>query len=420
MTRTILHIDFDSFFASCEQHFNPNLRGKPIGVTAENGRTCIIAASKEAKKFGVKTGTRTWEATQMCPDIQFVKADFDRYLHITKKFIDIASYYSPVVEVFSMDEVFIDMTPTLHLFKNDIHFLANHFKERIKNEIGEAITVSIGVSYNKLLAKLASGLNKPDGLMLIDKDNLETVYKNTEFTDICGIGERLKRRLHKLGVYTLLGLRNYPPRLLKKEFGKVCSQNLLNYAWAVDHSPVHSFLEEEDNVKSVGRNYCLPQNEYDPKKVLGILSELSEEVGRRLRIIQKKGRTIHLYLGGTLNFGGGKTTSAYTNTGKDIFSLIKLLLRQWKWEELPYEQRMVRQIHISISGLVDERFTTPGLFDDPREDIINKTIDKVNQRFGSHTIRHGYTLEAPKLRTRPNGFFGDRAFYADYLKSSKV
>ncbi|MGE5041468.1 MAG: DNA polymerase Y family protein [Candidatus Levyibacteriota bacterium] len=414
---TILHIDFDSFFASCEQHFNPNLRGKPIGVTAENGRTCIIAASREAKKFGVKTGTRTWEATQMCPNIQFVKADFDRYLHITKKFIDIASYYSPIVEVFSMDEVFIDMTPTMHLFKNDIHFLAAHFKDRIKNEIGEAITVSIGVSYNKLLAKLASGLNKPDGFMLIDKGNLEKVYKNTELTDICGIGERLKRRLNKLGIYTLLQVRDYPPRLLKKEFGKVCSQNLMNYAWAQDASEVHSFLEEEENTKSVGRNYCLPQNEYDPRKVLGILSELSEEVGRRLRLIGKKGRTLHFYMGGELNFGGRKTTPSYTNTGKDIFSLIQLLLKEWRWQNLPYEQRMIRQVHLSMGNLIDERYVTPGLFDDPREEVLNRTIDKINDRFGSHAIRHGYTLKAPKLRTKPNGFFGDKAMYSTFLKS---
>lgn len=411
MDRTILHIDFDSFFASCEQHFNPNLRGKPIGVTAENGRTCIIAASKEAKKFGVKTGTRTWEADQLCPEITYVKGDFDRYLDITKKFVEIATLYSPLVEVFSLDEVFIDMTSTLHLFKNDIHFLVQKFKKQLADEISPVTTVSIGASYNKLLAKLSSGLNKPDGFMMITRENLDQVYKNTKLTDICGIGERLKRRLNILGIYTLMQLKNFPPRLLKKEFGNVCSQNLLNYAWANDNSPVNSFLEETQ-AKSVGRNYCLPQNEYDQGKVLQTLSELSEEIARRLRIIGKKGRTVSFYLSGEKSMGGRKTIYSYTNTGKEIFSVIKLFLKEWKWSW------MVRQIHISVGNLIDEKYSNIGLFEDPRENVIQKTVDLLNEKFGTHTIRRGHTLNAPKLKTKPNGFFGDKSFYLPSFSSS--
>lgn len=409
MDRTILHIDFDSFFASCEQHFNPNLRKRPIGVTAENGRTCIIAASKEAKKFGVKTGTRSWEAESLCPQIQFVKADFDRYLHITKKFVEIATLYSPIVEVFSLDEVFIDMTPTLHLFSNDIQLLISQFKKHIANEISPVTTVSIGVSYNKLLAKLASGMNKPDGFLMITPQNLDQIYKNTELTDICGIGGRLKYRLNMLGVYTLLQLRTFSPQLLKQEFGTVCSQNLLSYAWALDSSPVHSFLEEQD-AKSVGRNYCLPQNEHNLTKVIQVLSELSEEVGRRLRLIHKKGRTVSLYLSGEKSMGGSKTISMHTNTGKDIFETIKAFLVEWKWNY------MVRQISISVSNLIDEKYATLGLFEDPRTDTLNHVMDTLNERFGSHTVRHGHVLKAPELRTKPNGFFGDKGFYLPYLK----
>src|SRR3989344_3530257 len=101
MVRTIMHVDFDSFFASCEQHFNPNLRSKPIGITAENGRNCIIAASREAKKLGLKSPNNTWEAKRLIPDIILVKADFERYLEITKKLLEISNRYSPVVELFS-------------------------------------------------------------------------------------------------------------------------------------------------------------------------------------------------------------------------------------------------------------------------------------------------------------------------------
>jgi len=401
MQRVILHIDFDSFFASCEQHFNPNLRGKPIGVTAANGRHCIIAASREAKKYGVKSPSPTWEAKAVCPEIQLVKADFDRYLDLTKKFIQIATLYSPLVEVFSLDEVFIDMTATYHLFNNNPHLLIEKFKKQVSDEISPVTTVSVGVSYNKLLAKLASGMNKPNGYFIIDKENLDSVYKNTQLTDICGIGERLKFRLNMLDIYTLKQLKDCPLGILKKEFGAVCAQNLLQYGWALDDSPVMSYLEEVD-AKSVGRNFCLPQNETDQEKIIQTLSELSEEVGRRLRVIHKKGRTVSLYLGGEKNMSGRKTIHTYTHTGKDIMAAIKLFLKEWKWNY------MVRQIHISVSNLIDEKYETLGLFENPKEIDVTRVIDRLNDKFGTHTMRRGYVLNTPKLETKPNGFFGDK------------
>lgn len=411
--RTIFHIDFDSFFASCEQHFNPNLREKPIGVTAANGRTCIIAASREAKKFGIKTGTRTWEADLLCPAIQYVQGDFDRYLDITKKFVEIASSYSPFVEVFSLDEVFIDMTPTIHLYGNNVLSVVADFKKRLAVEISPITTVSVGVSYNKLLAKLASGLNKPDGLMVIDHTNLESVYKNVQLTDICGIGDRLKKRLNMLEIYTLLALRNYPIRLLRKEFGNVCAEQLLCYAWAQDDSAVSSIYEEAD-AKSVGRNYCLPENEENQGKIIQILSELCEEIARRLRSINKKGRTVSLFLSGERHMSGRRTISTYINQGKDILSVVRLFYKEWGWNY------MVRQIHISVSSLVDEKYITQGLFDDPREEVLNHVIDGLNKQFGSHTVRHGYVLYAPRLETKPNGFLGDKAFYLPHLRAKIV
>lgn len=398
--RTILHIDFDSFFASCEQHFNPNLRGIPIGVTAANGRTCIIAASREAKKFGIKTGTRSWEAQQLYPKIVLVKADFERYLDITKKFIQIATLYSPLVEVFSLDEVFIDMTPVMHLHKS-IDDVVFKFKKQLANEIGSIITVSIGVSHNKLLAKLASGMNKPDGYASITKQSLDAVYKQTKLTDVCGIGERFKRRLNMLGVQNLLQLRDYSMLSLKQEFGNVASQNLKQMAFGADDSPVISYLEEVDT-KSVGRSYCLPHNEYDKEKILQVLFELSCEVAIKLRRLNKKGRTVWLYLSGEGNFNGRKTMNRHTDLGQDIFSLCKNLYDGWDGPA------MVRQISIGVSNLMDENFTNLGLFDNPNKEIVTKTIDRINDRFGHHTIRNATVLYGPQLHTKPNGYFADR------------
>lgn len=411
MDRIILHIDFDSFFASCEQHFNPNLRNKPIGVTAENGRTCIIAASREAKRYGIKTGTRSWEAEKLYPEIIFVKADFDRYLEITKKFIEIASTFSPLVEVFSLDEVFIDATPIMHLHPSLLS-LVSSFKKRIADEIGPTITVSVGASYNKLLAKLASGLNKPDGFFLINRENVDEVFRNVELTDMCGIGERFKRRLNMLGVQTLLELREYPLHLLRKEFGTVASQNLKRISLAQDDSPVISYMEDSVT-KSVGRNYCLSHNEYDQDKILKILFELSEEIAIKLRRINKKGRTVGLYLAGETNMGGQKTFQTYTNLGEDIFKTCLSLRKKWDAEQgtnTPSEpgRKMVRQVGIWVSNLIDENAVTLSLFENPKKENVIKTIDAINEKFGHHTIRLGYLVDAPKLTTKPNGYFADK------------
>ncbi len=201
MKRVVLHIDFDSFFASCEQQFDPSFRGKPIGVTATNGRTCIIAASREAKKFGVKNVTRVWEAQKICPQIMVVPAHFEKYWEITQIFLNICKDYSPYVELFSLDEVFIDISPTEHLFGSRYRII-DLIKKRIKEEIGEYITVSVGLSHNKLLAKLASGMNKPNayppvpgfgrrGFVEVSFGNVERVYSQVKLTDFCGIGERI-------------------------------------------------------------------------------------------------------------------------------------------------------------------------------------------------------------------------------------
>lgn len=398
--RIVLHADFDSFFASCEQHFNPNLRGAPIGVTAANGRTCIIAASREAKRFGIKTGMRSWNAEKMCPEIVFVKADFERYLDVTKKFIQIASTYSPLVEVFSLDEVFIDITSVLHLHKSIDDFVFN-FKKQIAQEISPTITVSVGASYNKLLAKLASNMNKPDGYAVIDRGNIDQVYKQTKLTDVCGIGQGYERRLNMLGIYTFEHLKNCPMHILKAEFGNIASQNLKRIGLAYDDSPVVSYLEEI-SAKSIGRNYCLPRNEYDQKKIKEIVFELCEEIAIKLRRIKKKCRTVGFYLSGEGKMGGRKTVNSHMNQGKDIFDICMYLYKDWKWNG------MVRQMGIWTSNLIDDVYTTPSLFENIKAESITRAVDRINDRFGHHVIRKGYVLKAPKLKTEPNGFFIDK------------
>lgn len=404
MNKIILHIDFDSFFASCEQQDNPLLRNKPLGVTATNGRTCIIASSREAKRLGIKTGARTYESLEICPDLKLVSANFVKYFEISKKFLKICQNFSPDVELFSIDEVFIDITLTNHLFKGPCNMI-KLIKKEIKEKIGEYITVSIGISHNKLLAKLASGINKPDGVFEIKKNNLETVYAKSKLTDMCGIGPRVKLRLNKIGIYSLLELRNADLSLLISEFGNFEGHFLKNIGLGLDSNSLSSFTASPD-VKSVGRNYCLPKNTYDKIIILQNIYELCEEVGIKLRRLNKKARTIGLSLRGNFSIHGRKTYREHFDTGKEIFeACLSISSSHLEGGNSVY----VRQISVWVSNLEDAVNTPLSLFDfDLKKDKLIQAIDKINDRFGDHTIRNGFLLYADKLTTVPNGYMADK------------
>ncbi|MFH1833170.1 MAG: hypothetical protein ABH816_03315 [Candidatus Levyibacteriota bacterium] len=401
--RTVLHIDFDSFFASCEQQFNPNFRGKPLGITATNGRTCIIASSCQAKRLGIKTGCRTYEAKKICPDIVFAPADFVKYLAISKKFLNICKDYSPFVELFSIDEVFIDATLTIHLFDNTCR-LIEKIKNRIKNEIGEYITVSVGVSHNKLLAKMASSINKPNGMAEIRFNDIDNVYSQAQLTDVCGIGQRIKSRLNKIGIYNLMQLRKTSILTLIEEFGKIEARFLKNVGLLIDESPVIPYTNPP-SVKSVGRNYCLPKNECDKRIILQNVYELCEEIAIKLRRLNKKARTVGITLRGNINIGGRKTYKNYFDSGKEIFDLCQQL---FNINNLGY----ARQISVWAANLEDKENIPLSLFDSlGKNEKLASAIDSINQRFGDHTIRNGFLLYANKLTTVPNGYMADKYYY---------
>ena len=407
--KTIFHIDFDSFFASVEQENNKTLRNKPMGVTATNGRTCIIASSREAKRLGIKTGTRTYEARKLCPSIVFTPAHFREYLEVSKKFLNICKDYSPFVELFSIDEVFMDVSLTEHLFK-DKYEIATFIKKRITEEIGSYITASFGISHNKLLAKLASGLNKPNGIAEITPEKIDKVYSEIKLTDICGIGERVKERLNKLKVFSPLDLRRISRERLILEFGQDRANFLKDISYGVDFSEVVPYTFSPE-VKSVGRNYCLPKNEYDKRILFQTIYELCEEIGIKLRKLDKEAKTIGISLRGNINFKKQKTFSEKINTGKDLFYACKNILEN----ELSFEKNFTRESYIrqlSIwTGNLTSKSTSKQLnlfTTSSKTDNLTKTIDKINNRFGDHTIRNGFLLYAKKLTTEPNGYMADR------------
>ncbi len=401
MERVILHLDFDSFFASCEQQANPLYQGKPLGVTAHNGRNCIIASSREAKKLGIQTASRAHEARKLCPSLILVPAHFTRYLEISKKFLRVCQYYSPFIEVFSIDELFMDVTATARLF-GGVYPLIYRLKKQLAQEVGEVLTVSVGVSYNKLLAKMASGLEKPNGITQITPQNLDVLYKNSKLTSICGIGERIKFRLNTLGVYTLLDLRGLAFHKLLSEFGPAQAHFLRDVAYGIDTSCLNLYTQKP-TVKSVGRQYCLPENEYNTRRILQNVYELYEELAIKLRRLEKKARTVWLGLYGSYTIAGQSTYTTYFDTSKEMFEAALRLIQKQQPE---FETGYTRRIMVGVTQLAD---TAQNLFTyKNRLEAVWQAVDHINDRYGDHTIRNGFLLYADKLTTVPNGWLGDR------------
>lgn len=407
MHRTILHIDFDSFFASVAQQDHPEFRGKPLGVTAHNGRTAIIAASREAKRMGLKNVMRTYEAFKICPMLQLTSADFTRYWEISKRFIHICSDFSPDVEVFSIDELFMDVTLTAHLF-GGVDALIKKIKARIKQEIGDYITVSVGVAPNKMLAKMVSGLKKPDGVFAVRAEQLEAIYKIAKLSDICGIGMRIEKRLGQMGIYTLTKLSQTPQAALVAEFGNVSGQFLYSVGQGRDVSPIHSYAQAP-TTKSVGRNYCLPRNEYDMRIVLQNMYELCEEICIKLRRLHKKSRCFSIFLRGDQAIYGHTLQGFYSDKARDMFHAVMLVLQRESKESAGFENTYTRQISVTASYLEDSKNLPASLLAiDTKWEHVTTAIDKLNDRYGDHTIRNGFLLYADKLTTVPNGWLADK------------
>lgn len=403
--KTILHIDFNSYFATVEQQANPRLRGKPIGVTGGDRmkRTVIGAASIEAKKFGVKTGMPIWEAKKLCPDIILVQGDSDKYLETTKRFLNILKSYTPYVEVFSIDECFLALNSKSEA--RNPKQIAREIKSRIRAEIGEWISCSIGISYNRLIAKLAGSLQKPDGLVVIkNQDEAIKVLDTIELDEICGIGSRIKKRLNNMGVFNFAQLRTVPlPALLAsfKSYGQV----LYNMARGIDESSLTYFWEKEE-VKSIGHRHTLNHDTDSETEIKQILLKLTELVARRLRAKKLVGKTVSFWLRFADFSGEGQQTSgAYTSDGLEIFQAGWRIFHQiWSGEK-------IRMVGVSISNLKPENPTTISLLPETKkQETIIKALDKVNDKFGEFTLQRAILLDSTDIKRKPNSFLSDRRF----------
>lgn len=392
----IMHVDMDSYFATVEQQANPYFRGKPLGVIKAEGRGCIIAASKEAKLLGIKTGTTVWEARKIFPKIILVPADFWKYFSITEQFLSILKSYTPVLEVFSLDEAFLELD-------NDVFKIALDIKRRIKEEIGEWITVSIGISYNKLLAKLGGEISKPDGLLVINKDNLDLVLRKAKLSDFCGIGRRIEERLNLMGIKNILDLRTVSLKDLIRVFGDFQGTKLYNMAYGIDNSPLVPYCDIP-YPKSVSRTFTLFKNEVDERVIKKTIYNLCLEVGAKLRGVGMAGRLVALFVRGEdYSVSDHKLRKIYINDGEEIFKIAWMLYEKMNFKHY------VRFLGIYV-GLLERSCNLPmSIFDeDRRREKVLSAMDTVNSKYGDFTIYPAAILGQELIRPEVNGFFGDK------------
>lgn len=375
----IMHIDLNSCFATIEQQAHPHLRGKPIVIAAYlTPGGCILAPSIEAKKLGIKTGMRIFEARQIYPNIIVRDTDPELVRDVNLKFMRIFKDYSPKVIPKSIDEAIIDFSPVSSK-TTDLIAAGKEIKDRLKKEIGEWISCNIGIATNRFLAKLAASLHKPDGLDLINYKNLRQVYSLIKLTDLNGINTRFESRLNINGIKSPLEFFQAELNFLKKNV----FQSISGYYWFL-RLRGWEIDDYELKRKSFGQEYSLKEKNADPEKLKKIIMKLCEKMGRRLRQSAQLTSGIHLgilYQDYSFWHKGKKINQSISST-KELFNNIMLLFY------LQPRIKIVSKISVSCFSLTQKDNLQLSLIDfgEEKNNKISEALDKINDRFGEFTI----------------------------------
>lgn len=401
----IIHIDINSYFATMLQQENPFLRNKPLGVVKDHGRTCIIASSKEAKLLGIKTGANAHEARLKAPDLILLPAQFDRYLDSTKRLQKIFQGLSPNTYIYSLDEAFINLSDCQKYFYKDPAFLAQSIQKKIKAELGDWVTCNIGLAPNYLLAKLASNMAKTNSIKIVNQSNLDLLLAEASFSDVCGIGLSLEKKLKVLGVENPYQIRFYNLNDFLPHFGPFWSQELLKIAYGEETHHFNLLEKPNSQMKSVGRSitgYRLYDNE---KEIKAIIYNLISEVIYKVRKMNLAGREVNIFLTGeNQSWSERLTTKRPINHEKEMFELLYHQLYK-KW------QRKFKIIRFAVRLSLLEKMGQNSLLPSwEKSEKIHTALDEINQKYGLFTVRSGALLNQPIIRPEVTGFLGDRIY----------
>lgn len=387
MERTVLHIDCNKFYASVECLYRPEIRNKPVAVggSTESRHGIILTKNEIASKYGLTVGEPLWKARQKCPDLIVVPPNFPLYLRFSKLTRKIYEDYSEYIEPFGLDESWIDVTG-MHRSGESI---ANEIRQRVKDELG--ITVSVGVSFNKIFAKLGSDYKKPDAVTVIGRDNFKDIVWHLPCTDLLMVGRSTGARLNSYGIYTIGDLANADSGFLQSILGKN-GLMLRDFANGLECSPV-KHKDEVTAVKSVGNSTTTYRDLVNNDDVKTVLRVLSESVATRLREQGLKGKTLSISVRdkNLSTFIRQQQMKAHTDISTEILdNAMQLFVANYSWS-CP-----VRSIGISVSDFDVEQAVQLDFSGtvQHREKLekIETTVDSLKKRFGNYCIQRACQL----------------------------
>ena len=389
--RVILHADMNCFYASCEMAYHPELQGRPIAVCGDPERRSgiVLTASYPAKRMGVKTGMPLWEAQQHCRDIIFVPAHYDLYTRFSGYTREIFLRFSDQVEPFGLDEAWLDCTASQALFGNG-EAIAKKISDTVKDELG--ITCSIGVSWNKILAKLGSDYKKPDAITVINKDNFRKIVFPLPASDLLYVGRKTAEKLDNYAIHTIGDLAQTSPKFLQEKLGKI-GLMLWQFANGMDISPVAKY-EAKDviaPIKSVGNSWTTPRDLLTDEDVWIVLYLLSESVAARLRENHFRCRGVEVSLrdSSLFSFERQCKLSQPTMQEKDIVeAAYQLYKKNYRWSE------HLRSVGVRAIDLRPDTEPSQISFDfsaEKQEEMerLESAIDGVRNRFGYYSVQRG-------------------------------
>ncbi|ACL76354.1 DNA polymerase Y family protein [Ruminiclostridium cellulolyticum] len=400
MDRVILHCDLNNFYASVECLYNPQFRDYPLAVCGSQDlrHGIVLAKNYIAKKFGIKTGEAIWQAKQKCPNLVVVNPNYALYLRFSKDAREIYSRYSNLVESFGIDECWIDVSESTKLF-GDGEKIANEIRALIKTELG--VTASVGVSFNKIFAKLGSDLQKSNATTVINQNNFKEMVWNLNVGELLYVGRSTRKKLNQIGIMTIGDLAGLPPSFIRRYLGK-WGEILWNFANGMDYSEVTA-TDYHETIKGIGNSMTTARDLVNTEDVKLTFTVLAESVAERLRKHNLKGSTIQIYIRdnelASIERQAKLPVSSYIS-GEITRKAMNIFNTNWSW------YKPIRSLGIRATDLVTaDSHTQLSFFDNynkrPQLENLEFSIDAIRKRFGHYSVQRAILLKDSALNANP-------------------
>jgi DNA polymerase IV len=383
MTRAVLHVDMDAFYASVEQHDDPTLAGRPLVVGWDGGRGVVAAASYEVRRYGVRSAMPMRTALRLCPHAVCVRPRMQRYQEVSAVVFGVFREITPLVQGLSLDEAFLDVTASQELLGGAVD-IARRIKERIRELTG--LSASVGVAPNKLVAKIASDLDKPDGLTFVAAERVREVLDPLSVRRLPGLGRKTGARVEAAGIHTLGELRSAPDAVLWPLFGRY-SGWMRERASGVDDRPVLPEVEE----KSLSAEDTFETDIGDARLLQRQLARLADVAAGRLRARQLMSGCIGVKIrrDDFTTFTRQRAVAPPTCEGRTIAGVAAQLLTRWLAGNPGAKLRLLGVVLTELTPA-----SQLGLFEEPRvTSAVDAALDEARARFGSRALRRGSTIE---------------------------